>query len=417
MESMAIKRACVLGNGCPEGKIDCARVSKYLQENGWLVVDDHQTADLILFAACALSTDMTQSSLNVVRRLQREKKDGSQLLVWGCLTKIDPEALGQVYDGPTFGESELAILDPMIKAVVPIDSVIANSLIPKNPATQQNKQRTKLNLLKLIALKWYRYLTTSLNIYRNSDPSIFYIKTSTGCLRNCTYCPICMSRGRVRSKNLEDIMEEFRDGLKRGYKSFSLLGTDLGWQGRDRGYTLADLLRQMIEEKGDYRIAVRNVHPYILSRMLGELEPIFASNKIWYLGTAAESGSDRILRLMGRDYTVEELKHAVDTLLRVSPKLCIRTQIMVGFPTETEEDFQQSMRLIDEINFDFIEIYAFSERPRTPASKLEGKIPQNVVMDRYRRMGRRVLLLSTLRWIKKRVDVSWLIWTSMQTYR
>ena len=181
----------------------------------------------------------------------------------------------------------------------------------------------------------------------------------------------------------------------------NLLGTDLGWQGRDKGYTLVDLLQQMIEEKGDYRIGLRNVNPYILYRMLDELERVFFSNRIWYLGAAAESGSDRILKLMGRAYTVEEFKQSIDTLRRASPKLVIRTQLIVGFPTETDEDFQQSMRLIDDVKFDFVEIYPFSVRPGTYAAELEGQCSQEVIKDRYRRMVKKALLRSTLRRIER----------------
>lgn len=407
---MVIRRACVLTNGCPENRIDCARVREYLRENGWLIVDDHKTADLILFDTCALTAEQTKSSLDIIRKLQQEKREGSQLIVWGCLPKIDPEALRQAYDGPTFGESELAVLDHMIEASIPIDSVTANCLLPLCIATRQNGWRPILGLPKQLVLRWDRHLSTNAHISRQDDSSFFYIKASTGCLGNCSYCAIRKSRGRIRSKNLENIIEEFREGLNKGYKRISLLGTDLGWQGMDKGYTLVDLLRQMIEEKGDYKIGLRNINPIILNRMLGELEPIFSSNRIWYLGAAAESGSDRILKLMRRGYTAQEFKKSIATLRRVSPKLVIRTQIMVGFPTETDEDFQQSMRLIDETKFDFVEVYPFSARPGTPAAELEGELPQEVIRERYHQMNKKVLLRSTARWIERLVKQSHSQW-------
>ena len=398
---MTIRKACVLCNGCPENQIDCARISTYFQENGWLLVDDHKTADLIFFDTCALTAGQTEESLKMIRRIQQEKAKSSQLLVGGCLPKIDLEMLRQIYDGPTYVDQELAMLDHMIGAAIPIDRVTANQLLPRCANTEPDERRTVLDLPKQLVLKWASYISKSANICQEDSSSDFYIKSSTGCLGNCSYCAIRKSRGKIKSKGLEEVIKEFREGLKRGYKCVNLLGTDLGWQGRDKGYTLADLLQQMIEEKGDYRIGLRNVNPYILYRMLDELERVFFSNRIWYLGAAAESGSDRILKLMGRAYTVEEFKQSIDTLRRASPKLVIRTQLIVGFPTETDEDFQQSMRLIDDVKFDFVEIYPFSVRPGTYAAELEGQCSQEVIKDRYRRMVKKALLRSTLRRIER----------------
>ena len=400
---MVFRKACVLHNGCPENRIDCARTSKYLQKNGWLIVGDPKTADLILFNACALTTGQTERSMKMIRKLQREKREGSQFLVWGCLPKIDLETLRQTYDGPTFGERELATLDQIVGASISIDCITANHLL--SPCAENGKRQTVLDLWKQPVLKWKKYLSEGANIYRKDDSSVFYIKISTGCLGNCSYCAIRKSRGKVRSKDLAEIMEEFKEGLERGNKWVSLLGTDLGPQGMDKGYTLVDLLRHMIEEKGDYKIGLRNVNPCFISRMLGELEPILTSNKVWYLGIAAESGSDRILNLMKRGYTAKEFKQSINTLRKVSPKLRIRTQMMVGFPSETDEDFKQSMRLIDEVGFDFVEVYAYSARPGTPAAELKGQLPKEVIEDRYRQMLKKVILRSTVRWIERLVKL------------
>jgi len=396
-------KACVLSNGCPENRIDCARVSTYLTENGWLIVDDHMTADLILFNACGMTMEQTERSLNIIQKLQREKKDSSQLLVWGCLPKTNPEILRQVYDGPCFGEREITVLDRMIGAKIPIDSVTANWVLPRTEVKPSNGQLNILELPKQIVLKWTKHLSASINLWQQDDPSVFYIKTSTGCLGNCSYCAIRKSRGKIRSKNLEDIIEEFRQGLEKGYQRISLLGTDLGWQGIDKGYTLVDMLQQMVKEKGDYKIGIRNVNPVVINRMLGELEAVFSSNRIWYLGAAVESGSDRILKLMRRSYTAEEFKKSIYVLKRASPQLLIRTQVMVGFPTETENDFQQSMQLVDDTKFDFAEVYPFSAVPGTPAAAFKEQLPEEIIMDRYHRMNKKTILRSTGRWMERLV--------------
>ena len=110
-----MKTACVLSNGCPESMLDSARVKLCLEENGWQTVDEPNTADLTFFYSCALTSAAVSDSLNAVKELQKKAKHDSQVIVWGCLPKIDPEPLRQIYQGPTFGESDFYKLDEIIQ--------------------------------------------------------------------------------------------------------------------------------------------------------------------------------------------------------------------------------------------------------------------------------------------------------------
>lgn len=379
-------KATVLCNGCPENIIDSARVRIYLEENGWQIVDDPTTADLVLFNACGLTNSCADRSLSIIKELQKNAKNDARVIVWGCLPKIDPEALRQVYQGPAFGERELHQLDEITGAVKPISEIIANEAGSRYRYEKYVGWQRGCRFLVNLLGSYYLRLGRKMDLHRPDDSSVFYIKISTGCLGNCAYCAIRHSRGKIESKPLDKIMAEFRDGLSHGFKDFSLLGTDLGPHGRDLGYTLADLLGEMVREKGEYRIAVRNVHPYYLKQMLDELEPIFATGKIWYMGMACESGSNRILKLMRRNYTVEDFKECVRRVKRAYPDLIIRTQFMVGFPTETAQDYAESLRLLDEVKFDFVEVYRFSRRSGTAAEKMEGQVPYMVALSRRYRM-------------------------------
>ena len=165
-------------------------------------------------------------------------------------------------------------------------------------------------------------------------------------------------------------MDEFKAGLSLGFKKFSLLGTDLGPYGKDLGYNLADLLTKMVNEKGDFKIGLRNIHPLFLKQMINDLVPAFATGKIWFTGVPVESGSDRILTLMKRGYSVDDFKEGIQRLKRHVRNLFISTQIIVNFPTETEREFAESMNLFEESNFDYAEIHSFSPRPVTPAADM-----------------------------------------------
>jgi tRNA A37 methylthiotransferase MiaB len=186
-------------------------------------------------------------------------------------------------------------------------------------------------------------------------------------------------------------MNEFREGLSKGYKDFALMGTDLGSYGRDANHNLVDLLKEMVKEEGEYRIGLRNLNPYLCNQMLDELVPIFATGKIWYTEIPAESGSNRILKLMGRRYTIETYKEVVRRLREACPTLKVRTQIMVGFPTETNDDFVQSIDLMNDMNFDYVEVFGFSPRIGTAAEKIQGRVSNITIRFREYRIKSKLM--------------------------
>lgn len=370
------KKAYVLCTGCPESRIDSARVQNFLKENGWNITNDLKEADLILFRTCGLTEKAAKESLQIIRRVKAKKKENAQFIVWGCLPKIDPETLRTEYNGVTFGEKEVAILNKILEAKKPIEEIVANRAMP----VYQPKRSGLQGFLRKIQ----DFSEKHLEIIQSE--SIFQIKVSTGCLGNCSFCAVRISRGGVCSKSIDSIVSEFRDGMAKGHRYFGLLATDLGSYGRDLGCNLVDLLVELTKEKGDYKIGLRNVNPYHLSEMFEELRPIFSSGKIWFLSSAAESGSNRILKLMHRKYKIQDFKRCIQILNKEYPSIFLRTQLMVGFPTETEEDFRKTMGLLDELKFDWVEVYGFSPRPGTLAARMDGQVPDKIKEARLRQL-------------------------------
>lgn len=370
------KNAYVLCTGCPESRIDSARVQNFLVENGWKITNDLKEADVIVFRVCGLTEKTAEDSIQIIRKIKSKKKGSAQFIVWGCLPKIDPEALRTEYNGVTFGEEEVTTLNKIFEAKKPIEEVVANYVMPAF--------ELKRSGLYGFLGKLYNFASRRFSIAQNE--SIFHIKVSTGCLGNCSFCAVRKSRGLVRSKSIDCILSEFRDGLRKGFRYFSLLATDLGDYGRDLGYNLVDLLVELTKEKGDYKIGLRNVNPCHLNEMFEELRPIFSSGKIWFLSSAAETGSDRILKLMRRSYKIQDFKKCIQILNKEHPNILLRTQLMVGFPTETVEDFQKSLRLLDELKIDWVEVYKFSPRRGTLAAKMTGQVPEKIKEARFRQL-------------------------------
>jgi len=378
------KFGCVLCTGCPESRIDSARIQNFLKKNDWTITKNLKKADLILFRACGITDKMTNDSLSIIRKIKAEKNENAQFYVWGCLSKIDPKTLRTEYNGITFNESNIEILNDILNPKTPVKEVTANYVMP---VFEPKRSGLSAFLRKLLDFAERR-----VSIVQSA--SIFQIKVSTGCLDNCSFCSVRKSRGVLRSKSIEQIVTDFQEGLNKGFRYFGLLGTDIGAYGKDIGHNLVDLLVELTKQKGDYKIGLRNINPYHLKEMFEQLRPIFASGKIWFLASAVESGSNRILTLMNRRYKVQDFKKCIQTLNKESHDIFLRTQMIVGFPTETEEDYQESVRLLCELKFGWVEVYKFSPRKGTIAATMAGQVPERIKESRFRGLTLKVLAQS-----------------------
>ncbi|MHA1280787.1 MAG: radical SAM protein [Candidatus Helarchaeota archaeon] len=409
---------CVFTNGCPENRIDGALMQEFLRENGWTVTSDYKDADLVLFNACGLTQGMEEHSIKIIHQIKAKKKSSAELIVWGCLPKINKDGLREFYQGFTFGH-DIERISEVIKIKTNPQDIHANFLIPQADILCENgslapdsgkavsiirkiQQLLTMNcsltqiagsIITRLTRTYHNRLNQAINA---SNPHTFHIKVSTGCLNACSYCGVKLSRGALKSKPIDKIVNEFEEGLTAGYTEFGLLGTDLGSYGRDQGTNLTALLRELVKRKGDYKIKLRNVQPRFLIEMMPELQEIFRCGKITHLGSAAQSGNNRILGLMNRGYRIEDFKEAILTLNRQFPEIRIRTQVMVAFPSETEEEFADTVRLLDEVSFNYAEIYTFQARPGTKAAKMEGQISQKVAKRRHHKLNMKSLFRAHL---------------------
>jgi len=218
------------------------------------------------------------------------------------------------------------------------------------------------------------------------EKNCFYIKVCTGCFGKCSFCAIRFSRGNLVSKPVAQVVKEFDTGLRGGYRLFCLLGTEVGWYGLDQGYNLVDLLDELTNREGDYKIVVRNFHPTALIKNLPRMHDILSRGKITAIHSSFESGSNRILTVMKRGYTIESFLEAVILLNHTYPDIKINTQVLIGFPTETDEEFEETLKVLDLCRFEFVEPFSFQSRPRTQAASMQGHLPEEVKEERYLRL-------------------------------
>ena len=215
-----------------------------------------------------------------------------------------------------------------------------------------------------------------------------WVSVMYGCNNFCSYCIVPYVRGRERSRRPEDVLEECRRLIAAGYKEITLLGQNVNSYGKDLacGVDFADLMAQVAELPGEFRLRFMTSHPKDASRKL--FDTIAKYPKICkQFHLPFQSGSDRILKLMNRRYTAEQYLSLVDYGRSLMPELVLTSDVIVGFPGETEEDFEDTIRLIERVRYDALFTFIFSPREGTPAAKMDDPTPR---VDKNRRFDRLV---------------------------
>jgi tRNA-2-methylthio-N6-dimethylallyladenosine synthase len=225
-------------------------------------------------------------------------------------------------------------------------------------------------------------------VCRGVSPGVSaYVSIIRGCNNYCSYCVVPYVRGRERSRPPEDIIAEVEHLVRQGVKEVTLLGQNVNSYGKDNGTpgSFPSLLKAVSEVAGIERIRFITSHPKDLGddliRCFGELEKLCG-----HIHLPVQSGSDTILRLMNRAYTRYEYLSKVERLRRVCPSIGITSDVIVGFPQETDEDFEETLTLMEEVRFDDLFSFNYSDRPMTAALRLEGKIPSEAKAQRLARL-------------------------------
>lgn len=190
----------------------------------------------------------------------------------------------------------------------------------------------------------------------------------------------------MRSKPIEKVMNEFQILLNQGFTDFSFMGTNIGDYGKDRKINLLDLLESTLSIREDFHLRLRNLHPTWLIENFSHFFPLLGSGKISYILSPLQSGNDRILKLMNRGHRAKDFIDCFAQIKQAYPSIVLSTEMIVGFPTETKEEFMESLQLFDRAVIDAARIFHYTERPGTRASRIENDLTEDVIMDRHRKM-------------------------------
>jgi tRNA A37 methylthiotransferase MiaB len=382
------KSVLVATNGCPENRLDCAEIEQVIVRSGLKITNRIDQADLVILNLCGLLDENEKKSLNLIRSVNKKKSAAAKVIVTGCLPKINRNSITTSFDVDIIeGHNLTKILNALKPESVSADTP-ANYLSPVNLISEgmfarfRRKMTSKIDLftiLERLVFATYRKHWERLDIVQ---PDTFYIKVCSGCVYRCSYCAVKFSRGYVRSKPINKIKNEFLNGIEAGYKEFALIGTDLGSYGKDIQTDLLCLIEELLSIDEDFKVRLRNVHPKLLINNIPKLLPLVKTKKISHITTAIQHGNDRILRLMKRGYAIKDCISAINAIKKENPEIVIRSQLIVGFPGETHSDFNDTLNILNSANVDFFEIYPFSPRISTLASKLPNQISRTIINQR-----------------------------------
>jgi len=379
--------------GCVEAQLSTKCIENYYKKKNFSITRNIEEADYIIFYACGLTGETEKKSLEAITNLKTRMRKTAKLIIWGCLTKQDPEVIGTLCDDRV-GPLGILFKENLEATDVPLEDIPiaspAEELFSVRESTNQVYVEPLDRLTHTIFLSKQGYNRLGNKVHKRTRP--YYIRIAIGCNGNCTYCSERPVFGRVKSRPIEDIVNEFKQGLEQGYNRFSLLATDLGAYGMDFGSNLGVLLRKMIETKTevDYKLILNQVEPNNLNKIYPDLEEVLASGKVEELMCPVQSGSNRILKLMGRNYVIEDWKSIMLKINKKFPKVRLSTHLMVGFPSETEEDFNETKKLLDPPPlFSDITVFKYSSRPTVPSRLISDQVLETTKESRRKELLRK----------------------------
>jgi len=332
--------------GCTANKSDASLIRGILVENNHKIVNNIKDADSIILLTCTV-IDTTEQRM--LYRLKEIKKFGKKTIVAGCMPSVQKEKITSIIPD--------AILLP------PQYSHHITDLINDKKPTFIEKNKTEFP-------KYFHDITAPISI-------------AEGCLMNCSYCITSLARGKLKSFPVNGIIQDIDSAIMQGCKEIQLTAQDTSSYGLDYGSNLGKLLEKLRNIDGNYRIRIGMMNPYTASKNINQILNGFENSKIYkFIHLPVQSGDNDILKKMNRKYTVETFFELIQKFRKKFPKITISTDIIVGFPTETNEQFQNSVELLRKSKPDITNITRFSARPLTKAKNMKGRIKTEIVKKR-----------------------------------
>ncbi len=351
--------------GCQQNEADSEKLRGYLVQSGYRIVSEAEGADVVIMNTCAIREHAEQRVFGNLGALTHTKRrhPGQKIFLCGCMA----------------GETKVS--DRIKKSYPHVDGVFSTHHLWQFPEILWNVLNKK---------KRQFYITDEPGSIAEGIPQVrdsrlkAWVSIMYGCNNFCTYCIVPYVRGRERSRQPEDILAECRSVIEAGAREITLLGQNVNSYGKDLGggMDFADLLEAIAQLPGDFRIRFMTSHPRDASTKL--FDTMAKYDKIAkQLHLPFQSGSTRVLKAMNRHYDRETYLEKVLYAKSVMPELVLTSDVIVGFPGETEEEFEETLSLIQKVHYDSLFTFIFSPRPGTPAASMEDPTPKEEKNRRF----------------------------------
>ena len=326
--------------GCSASFADSEMISGLIVNGGHTIAENESDSDLNLIVTCSVK-DATATKM-VYRIKESQSKP---LIVAGCLPKAERHTVEKF-------AKNASLMGP--NSIGNTVQVIEKTLDGSKIVSLNDTDISKVGIPKI-----------------RLNPTIGIVEIASGCMSECTFCQTKLAKGDLKSYRIGDIVRQVKTELADGCKEIWLSSTDNGCYGLDIGEDLSSLINNVSEIPGEFRIRVGMLNPMFMPRIKNNLLKSFENNKVFrFLHVPVQSGSNNVLNNMKRGHTVETFKNVVKEFRTKFGPFTISTDIIVGYPTETEEDFQETVKLLKETRPDIINLSRYSQRPGTVASEM-----------------------------------------------
>ena len=371
--------------GCKVNQYETEAMEEMFERKGYIVVDESEISDIYIINTCTVTNLSDRKSRQFIRKAKKLNKD-SIVAVVGCYSQVSPEEVSQIED---------------------VDIIVGTNHRKKivELCESFSKDRVQINIVEDIrGNKEFE----EINIDDIKSKTRAYIKIQDGCNQYCSYCIIPYARGPIRSRRPDDIIEEVNRIGEKGFREIVLTGIHVASYGRDlKDVSLEDLILKLSQNKNIERIRLSSLEPNIITEEF--MEKLVSAGKVCdHFHLSLQSGSNSVLKRMNRKYSREQYREKVELIRRYMKDAGITTDIIVGFPGETEGEFNDTYEFVKEISFSKIHVFKYSPRKGTPASEYMDQIHGQVKNERSEKLielGDRLNRDFNERFLNKSLDV------------
>ncbi len=338
--------------GCKVNIYESEYVTNLLKEHNYEIVDFDSKADIYIINTCSVTNESDKKSRKIINRAKKTSPKAC-IIVMGCYSQVSSDD---------------------IEADIILGNKDKSKIIELIDDYFEKKEKKKLIYdLSKVELE-------DMEIHSFENHTRAFVKVQDGCNAFCSYCIIPYTRGRVRSKKLESVINEVTNLVNNGYKEIVLTGIHTGRYGIDINSSLEELLSKLVQIPGIFRIRLSSIE---INEITPGIIKLLKENNIMakHLHVPIQSGSNKILKLMNRRYNKEEFLSMIDNLKEI-PEISLTTDLIVGFPHETEEDFNETIDTLKKIGFTKIHTFPYSRRKGTPADRMDEQVSSEIKKER-----------------------------------